>query len=277
MSILVRLLKANGEVPTKDSRVAIGNNFLDLLWRDSQIQLNNTPVNSSSNYHYIKSAIVKLTTLSKDERSCQHSAGYVYEDTTFPNTPNSPSYVTREKIFRNMVDGVFPEKTERFVGYIYSDLKSLQCGIPPGIEVKITFNPNNPEILIDSYDALPQYKIHIDEVKLHVPVAQLAPSVFNNYMTHLPKEVATMAFKRLVVTVLRCEIFGLWLLGPTRAVGPPTSYARACTHELTRSAATAARAYSYELTRSAAVQKNRKKREKTREIKGGAKDQIFPK
>ena len=227
MSILVRLLKANGEVPTKDSRVAIGNNFLDLLWRDSQIQLNNTPVNSSSNYHYIKSAIVKLTTLSKDERSCQHSAGYVYEDTTFPNTPNSPSYVTREKIFRNMVDGVFPEKTERFVGYIYSDLKSLQCGIPPGIEVKITFNPNNPEILIDSYDALPQYKIHIDEVKLHVPVAQLAPSVFNNYMTHLPKEVATMAFKRLVVTVLRCEIFGLWLLGPTRAVGPPTSYARA--------------------------------------------------
>jgi hypothetical protein len=227
MSILVRLLKANGEVPTKNSRVAIGNNFLDLLWRDSQIQLNNTPVNSSSNYHYIKSAIVKLTTLSKDERSCQHSAGYVYEDTTFPNTVNSPSYVTREKIFRNMVDGVFPEKTERFVGYIYSDLKSLQCGIPPGIEVKITFNPNNPEILIDSYDALPQYKIHIDEVKLHVPVAQLAPSVFTNYMKHLPKEVATMAFKRLVVTVLRCEIFGLWLLGPTQAVGPPTSYARA--------------------------------------------------
>lgn len=57
------------------------NGPLDLLWSTSQILLNNTPVNSSTDFHYIKSSIVKLVTLSGDERRSQHACGYVYEGT----------------------------------------------------------------------------------------------------------------------------------------------------------------------------------------------------
>ena len=41
------------------------------------------------------------------------------------NTIRSSSYLTREKIFRNITDGSYPDKNERFTGYIYTDLKSL--------------------------------------------------------------------------------------------------------------------------------------------------------
>ena len=68
--------------------------------------------------------------------------------------------------------------------------------------MKIVFSPNKPEKLIDSYDASTQYKIQVDEVKIHVPVGELAPSIFTNYMNHLPKEVAVLAFKRLVVHIM---------------------------------------------------------------------------
>lgn len=77
----------------------------------------------------------------------------------------------------------------------------------PGIEVKITFTRNNEKKIIDSYDTTTEYKIHIDDVKLHMPVGELAPSVFENFMKNLPKEVAVLAFKRLVVTILKYDSY----------------------------------------------------------------------
>ena len=53
-----------------------------------------------------------------------------------PNTPISPSFRERLKIFQKVSDGTFPQKSVRFVGYVYTDLKTLLCGIPHGIEVR---------------------------------------------------------------------------------------------------------------------------------------------
>ena len=77
----------------------------------------------------------------------------------------------------------------------------------PGIEVKVTFTRNIERKIIDSYDSSKEYKIEIDDVKLHMPIGDLAPSVFENFMKHLPKEVAVLAFKRLVVTILKYDSY----------------------------------------------------------------------
>ena len=43
VSLSVKLLKADGQVPAKNANVAVANNFLNCLFKSSTILLNNTP------------------------------------------------------------------------------------------------------------------------------------------------------------------------------------------------------------------------------------------
>jgi hypothetical protein len=43
LSLSVKLLKANGQPPSKNAKVAVANNFLNCLFKSSTILLNNTP------------------------------------------------------------------------------------------------------------------------------------------------------------------------------------------------------------------------------------------
>ena len=66
------------------------------------------------------------------------------------NTIRSSSYLTREKIFRNITDGSYPDKNERFTGYIYTDLKSLPVSI---------LRPSICQIIAPCIDLRLNYKI----------------------------------------------------------------------------------------------------------------------
>ena len=59
LSCNVRLLKLNESKIANSKEVAIANNFLNTLWKSSNVFLNSVPVNSSGSFHYIKSALVK--------------------------------------------------------------------------------------------------------------------------------------------------------------------------------------------------------------------------
>ena len=71
------------------------------------------------------------------------------EDFANPNTIISSSYLSREKIFRNR-DGTYPDKNERFTGYIYTDLKSLPVSI---------LRPSICQIIAPCIDLRLNYKI----------------------------------------------------------------------------------------------------------------------
>ena len=100
-----------------------------------------------------------------------------------------------------------------------------------GIEVKIQLTPNDPKICTDSFDTGAAYKVKIDSVKLHIPVAQvgqlpnwknfawknnilftdtfylqMASDAFNHYEQKLQSDVARMRFRRLVVNILSIPI-----------------------------------------------------------------------
>ena len=72
------------------------------------------------------------------------------EDFANPNTIQSVSYLSREKIFRNIKDGSYPDKNERFTGYIYTDLKSLPVSI---------LRPSICQIIAPCIDLRLNYKI----------------------------------------------------------------------------------------------------------------------
>ena len=55
----------------------------------------------------------------------------------------------------------------------FNIILSKSFSFPKGIEVKIQLTPNDPKICIDSFESGAAYKLKIDSVKLHIPVAQV--------------------------------------------------------------------------------------------------------
>ena len=53
---------------------------------------------------------------------------------------------------------------------------TMSTGIPPGVQIKVVLTPNDPEKMIDYYEAIPapaqkkSYKIKIDRIQLHCPI-----------------------------------------------------------------------------------------------------------
>lgn len=66
LSCQVHLLQGNGQKIDNSKEVAIANDFLNCLWKNSSVYLNNVPVNSSNRYHYYKSGLAALTSLTSE-------------------------------------------------------------------------------------------------------------------------------------------------------------------------------------------------------------------
>ena len=67
LSCQVHLLEANGTKIANSKEVAIANDFLNCLWKNSSVHLNNVPVNSSSDFHYYKSGLASLIESTREQ------------------------------------------------------------------------------------------------------------------------------------------------------------------------------------------------------------------
>ena len=61
---------------------------------------------------------------------------------------------------------------------IPTDLVGCQCGIPPGVQIKLVLRPSDLDVRIDAYpvgsagiETIPKVKVEIEKVELHCPVA----------------------------------------------------------------------------------------------------------
>ena len=67
LSCQVHLLQGNGQKIDNSKEVAIANDFLNCLWKNSSVYLNNVPVNSSNRYHYYKSGLAALIESTREQ------------------------------------------------------------------------------------------------------------------------------------------------------------------------------------------------------------------
>ena len=63
-------MQLDGSPPAKDSLVALANNSLNSLFSHSNLSLNGVSVNSSSDYHYLRSSMYLLLTSSRIQDMC---------------------------------------------------------------------------------------------------------------------------------------------------------------------------------------------------------------
>ena len=130
LSISVKIMQRDGKPPEKDSLVALANNSLNSLFKASNLTLNDVSVNSSPEYHYLRSSMYLLLNSSRIQDMCPLEAmGYFYAQGVTRDMKQDNSFVKRKEFF--LKEG---SKTEysglaaTFVGQIYHDLLTCETG-----------------------------------------------------------------------------------------------------------------------------------------------------
>ena len=99
--------------------IAPANNFLNTLWSSSQLFLNTTAVNSSVEFHNIKSGLLNLLTSTASQATLLKNAGYVYQGSEGVNSYESASFVVRRGLFTDQ-DGNYLTEAKTFMGPVFT-------------------------------------------------------------------------------------------------------------------------------------------------------------
>ena len=80
------------------------------------------------------------------------------------------------------------------------DLASCQIGIQPGVQIKLVLRPSDLDVRIDAYpvgsagiETIPKVNVKIEKVKLHCPVAEMNPKIYNKFkqkLVHTPVKLS---------------------------------------------------------------------------------------
>ena len=97
LSISVKIIQQNGKPPPKDSLEALANNSLNSLFKASNLTLNGVSVNSSPEYHYLRSSMYLLLNSSQIHDMCPLEAmGYFYAQGITRDMKEDNSFVRRK-------------------------------------------------------------------------------------------------------------------------------------------------------------------------------------
>ena len=99
LSVSVKIMQQNGNPSPKDSLVALANNSLNSLFKASNLSLNDLSVNSSPDYHYLRSSLYLLLTSSRIQLQdmCPLEAmGYFYAQGITRDMKEDNSFVRRK-------------------------------------------------------------------------------------------------------------------------------------------------------------------------------------
>ena len=115
----VKLVLDNGNQIPKTALIAPANNFLNTLFSSSQLYLNTTAVNSSVEFHHIKSGLINLLTSTASQASLLRNAGYVFQSGEGVNSHESASFVVRRGLFTDK-DGNYLTEARTFMGPVFT-------------------------------------------------------------------------------------------------------------------------------------------------------------
>ena len=130
LSISVKIMQRDGQPPAKDSLVALANNSLNSLFKDSDLTLNGVSVNSSPEYHYLRSSIYLLPNSSRIHDMCPLEAmGYFYAQGVTRDMKQDNSFVKRKEFFlKEGTTNEYSGLAATFVGQIHHDLLTCETG-----------------------------------------------------------------------------------------------------------------------------------------------------
>lgn len=197
--VCLKLTKENGDKLDDTSLTAPGNNIVHTLFSDVKVFVNGVQLNPNSRLYAYKAYLQTVLFSEKMEKFAPlEISGYYYDSGRLLFDKNSLGFKKRRAFFRNATEYTTDEVP--FLAPLYLDLNSLECGLPPGVEVRLSLTMNSDNFIIESFDDSPKYKVQLTKCHLHVPIATLSGQVFEHYLKTIEKTPVNLHYKRLTVS-----------------------------------------------------------------------------
>ncbi len=202
LKVELELCKADGNAPDNSKNVAPINNILHSLFKECKVYIEDYLVNDNNENYAFKSFLID--TLSYDmnaKYSFMQTQGY-YQDT--PNQMDSAgnaSFGIRRDLFKNAAKSAYSLDPITFVGKLHSDLISSECGIIPGIGLKIELTRADLDftLMIPDLGDTEKYQLKIKEATLLCSVATLSADHYLKLQQNLDTKHAAIYYKRVQV------------------------------------------------------------------------------
>ncbi|XP_035229987.1 uncharacterized protein LOC118201939 [Stegodyphus dumicola] len=192
--IQAKIVKKNGHDLTETDDVAPINYFLNTMFSECSVYLNDRQISSQGNYAY-RSILESLLFSSKSSQENMLTSSLFYKDTAsqhnvFGKNSTNSGYKKRHEICAksNLMD---------LIGPLHFDLATQPKLLINGVNVRIKLEQNKDIFSLMSKDD--EFKTVIHSAKLYVRKVNVSPSVFLAHEKALESGVIKMPIRRIEV------------------------------------------------------------------------------
>ena len=177
LKVDLELCKADGSAPDSTSNVAPINNVLHSLFSECRVYLEDYLVNDNNENYAFKAFMIDTLSFDMNAKySYLQCQGY-YQDT--PNqmdAAGNASFGIRRDKFKNAAKTAYTTDPVTFLGKLHSDLVSCECGIIPGIAMRVELTRADVDftLMIPSVTDTEKYQLKITDATLLCSVATLS-------------------------------------------------------------------------------------------------------
>lgn len=201
LHVKAKILKSDGKAITNESKIGPVNLFLQSLFSQVDVSLNERVVSSSNNTYAYRAYIETLLNHGYDSKTSQLTSELYYKDTAgrmnvYDEKDSNPNegFKKRAALFKSSA-------TVDMMGRLHVDLFNQDRLLLNLVDVKVKLIRNKPEFcLLGEGD----YKIVFDHVSLFVRKVRINPGVIIGHAKALEKSTAKYPIDRVL-----CKVFSI--------------------------------------------------------------------
>lgn len=202
--IQAKITKADGTDLADDDQVGPVNLFLQSLFNQVDVSLNDRLISGSVPTYSYRSIIENLLSYGTDAQKTQLSSSLFYKDTShrFENgNPLAPSGEANEGLKKR---STFTKKSQLvdMIGPIHSDIFFQDRHILNGVDLKIKLIRSSDSFSLMATGANPDFKVVIKHASVFVRKVKVSPGVMLGHMKALQKGTAKYPLKRNLCKML---------------------------------------------------------------------------
>jgi hypothetical protein len=176
------------------------------MWKTIDLSLNHTDISSCTNNYMYKAYLETLFSFGEQCKNNQlHCAGYTGNDSDFNTTNPYASFNGGANRRHNMLikDKALNSKEGglELTGYLMLDICNQKTAILNGVDINLTFWPNNDEFILMTYPHTLKCHVEIEEIYLDVYKSILNPEVTIGHDRSLANKPAIYEFQKSEINI----------------------------------------------------------------------------
>lgn len=203
--------KANGSLPSADSRVGPVNLTLHSMWEKVSMSINDKEISKQSAFYGYKSYMLnKLTYNMEAKNSFLETSGWTNDTQgNYGPVDENAGFAGRCEAFRQdrSMSNACKSEGSVYIGRLYHDLVEANLPLPSDTKINFAFEKAKDKFVLmvatkkDGTADTEQYKLSLLNVSLYVPVGVLSTPMFNAILSRWPSEPMVYHYRPMCMTV----------------------------------------------------------------------------